>query len=518
MATASPSDALELDGVVAPLPGWALLEVTGRHRERFLASQLTSDVAGLAEGEPQLSALLDATGRVQALFFVGRRAGAFDLLVPEPAAAHCAERLRSHVIADDVAVRQREVGPMRLALGPAAVALAAELDPAERIPVAGWGALGLVTWGDARFELEAIDDAEIEARRVLGGPPAWSREVEPGQLVNETSLLGSAVSFSKGCYRGQETVAKVASHRGAVRAPVLLEVPDGLGDGADLVGRTFGVGERARAGRALGAAHHDGTSWLQLSLHRELRVAGRQLECAFDGGTVVRGTVRALPLLRPPTLEEMAERLTTAASAAFAEDRPDRALELLDRALAIRPAFADAVEASGVILGRLGRHDEAIARMHRLLEVDPTSVMAHSNLSLFYNRLGDIEAAERHLALATRASFGGAAPALDDEARRQAERAEADRRRRAELFRQVLEVDPDDALAHFGLGELAAEEGRLGEAADHLERALAAEPGHAAAMLALGAVAERLGDADRARSVYERGVDAAAKRGDFATA
>jgi len=226
-----------------------------------------------------------------------------------------------------------------------------------------------------------------------------------------------------------------------------------------------------------------------------------------------------MPILRPPSREEMADRLTVAASAAFAEDRTGRALELLERATAICPGSADAHESLGVILGRLGRHREAIEKMHRLLEIDPSSVMAHSNLSLFYNRLGEIDAAERHLALATRVSFGGEIAAdTADLAKQELETLEADRRRRSELFRQVLEIDADDALAHFGLGEIAVERGRFTEAVEHLEKAIASEPTHAAAVLALGSALEGLDDAAGARETFERGIEIAAKKGDLTTA
>ena len=63
----------------------------------------------------QLSALLDRSGRLQAFFFLRKNAQSIDLLVPEAVARHCVDRLESHVIADDVAIRGRDVGPMRLA-------------------------------------------------------------------------------------------------------------------------------------------------------------------------------------------------------------------------------------------------------------------------------------------------------------------------------------------------------------------------------------------------------------------
>ena len=510
---------LDLDGAVTDFPGWALIEVTGSHRERFLGTQVTSDVDGLAVGESQLSALLDRTGRLQAFFFLCKRDDLIELLVPEAVADHCVEKLEAHVIADDVIIRRREVGPMRLALGPIAVVTADRDSDHRCFPVSGWGSRGFVCWDDQETRLPDLSVEELDNRAVLGGPPVWGRDVRPDQLINETSLLDSAVSFTKGCYLGQETVAKVATHRGAVRAPVLLELAEPDIQVAGLVGEWFGVSERERAGQLVSVARWENRAWLQVSLHRELRVIGRELVCVFADGRSMAARVHPMPVLRPPSREEMADRLTVAASTAFAEDRTDRALELLERATATCPSSADAYESKGVILGRLGRHHEAIEQMNRLLEIDPSSVMAHSNLSLFYNQLGEIEAAECHLALATRVSFGGEiAAGAADLAKQELETREADRRRRSELFLEILEIDPDDALAHFGMGEIAVELGQFTEAVEHLEKAIVSDPTYAAAMLALGAALEGLDDAARARETYEYGIEVAAKRGDLTTA
>ncbi len=248
MVRASASEAIGLDAVVADFPGWALIEVTGSHRERFLSSQVTSDLRSLAAGDSQLSALLDRSGRTQAYFYLRKNAQSIDLLVPEAVARHCVERLESHVIADDVAIRGRDVGPMRLLLGPAAVAMADAIGEDGCFPVAGWGGRGCVTWGAGECSFPKISPEELDNLSVLGGPPTWGREIQPDQLINETALLDSAVSFTKGCFLGQETVAKVASHRGALRAPVLLEIAAPLADMESRVGEWFSVGHRDRAG------------------------------------------------------------------------------------------------------------------------------------------------------------------------------------------------------------------------------------------------------------------------------
>ncbi|MGD8440436.1 MAG: hypothetical protein PVG53_07855, partial [Holophagae bacterium] len=367
----SASDLLDIDAGVAELTGWQLIEVGGRDRERFLASQVTSDVVGLPVGASQLSALLDRSGRLQGLFFLRKRADAVDLLVPDAAASACVDQLGSRVIADDVSFQTVETPAMRLVLGPGAPTAVTSLGDAVVMPVQGWGTRGVVTWSDAPLELPPIDPSELEARRVLGGPPMWGVEVRPGQLINETALIDSAVSFDKGCYLGQETVAKIASHRGAARGPVLLELDATAEASASWVGATFGVGERRRAGEILSLARWKGRTWALASVHRELRLPGRRLSCRFADGDEIDGVVHAFPLLPVPGRESIADRLTVAASAAFADERTERAIELLDRAIGICPTFGDAHESKGVILGRLERYEEAIATMHRLLEVDP---------------------------------------------------------------------------------------------------------------------------------------------------
>jgi tetratricopeptide (TPR) repeat protein len=158
--------------------------------------------------------------------------------------------------------------------------------------------------------------------------------------------------------------------------------------------------------------------------------------------------------------------------------------------------------------------------MQQLLEVDPMSVMAHTNLSLYYNQLGRIEDAEREAAEAMRAKIRREKEENDlaEVARDRMQTERADRKRRAEMFRKVLELDPEDSLGNFGLGELLVEEGSFEEAVVHLERALAADPRYSAALFALGRAHEGAGDPAAARETYLRGIDVAAAKGDLATA
>jgi len=516
----STSELLRYDAGQSAFPGWALIEVTGRHRERFLHSQLTSDVRSLETGSGQLSALLDAGGRLQSFFFLHKLPDAIRLLAPAGAAPHTVDRLRARVIADEVAVEGLETGAMRLVLGPAAVELAARLPPGRAFPVEGWGSRGFVCWDVDPGAPDELDAGELEARRVLSGLPRWGAEVTAGMLVTETALLAGAVSFGKGCYLGQETVAKVVSHRGPAVAPALLRLDHDLRSPQALTGTAFAVDGRERAGTVRSWARWQGSTYLQASLRRELRVDGLALTCRFDGGLELAAVVVPLPLLRTPAPQSEAEGLLLRATELVVADREDEAIALLERAIAVAPGFADAYEGLGVLLGRRARYEDAIAVMRRLLEADPDSVMAHTNMSVYHNRLGRIEDAEREArAAAVKAAERRRREQHRDETERGArERAAADRGRREEMFRQVLAIDPDDALANFGLGQLKVEAGDHREAVSLLERAIAADRDHSAAHLALGRALEGLGEADRARQVYRAGVGVAARRGDLKTA
>ena len=516
----SASETLRYEGLQTPFNGWLLVRVVGEHRERFLNSQLTSDVKGLEVGRSQQTALLDRAGRLQAFGFLLKREDSILVLMPREAAGVAVQNLESSVIADDVRFLVEEPPSMRLALGAEAVRRCGQGVGEDQFPIEGWASRGFLFWGDEDLGLATFDSAEFEARRVLTGLPEWGREAGFGSPVHQTTLVQTAVSFDKGCYLGQETVAKVASGRGAAKAPVLLEVLARGISAEDLVGKVFSADGKDRAGEVLSCARWEGRLYLQAAAARSLRVSGREFTCRFSDAMEIDVQVHNLPFLPSPKPEEWAHELTLEAVEKFSSDLEEEAIVYLERAIAVCPRHADAYEALGVILGRHGRYEEAVGLMLQLLDVDPLSVLAHTNLSLYYNQLGRIEDAEREAGEAMRAGLQQkrrdddleAADTSDEDA------AVSDRERRAEMFRQVLELDPEDALGNFGLGELLVEEGRYSEAVDHLDRALATDPRYSAALLALGKAYEGAGDLAAAAETYRRGVVIAAEKGDLSTA
>jgi folate-binding protein YgfZ len=515
----SVSEKLRIEAIQAPLADWSIVEVCGPHRERFLRSQLSSDVAGLGLGRSQISTLLDRVGRLQAYFYLLKRDDRIELLAPNDAATTLRKQLEAHIIADDVTIGSRNPESMRICLGPEALRTRDRLPADEVFPIEAFGARGFVTWSSVGFAYTELEPEDLETLRVVSGTPKWGVDACAGMLVNETGLLGTAVSFTKGCFLGQETVAKVASHRGAAFQTALVVVEGNPQGTADWVGCDFAVGERAKGGVVRAQVSWQGDTVLQVSLYRDFRVEGLEIALCIDDRSI-EGRVALSPLLATPLPQEQASELFHIAAEAFGDDREDEALELLERAIAVDPGHADSYESMGVILGRHGRYDEAIALMKKLLEVDPESVMAHTNMSLYYNQLGRIEDAEREAGLAAEKTLAAQRREQQraDEERRSRAQQKAELKRREAMFLEVLELDPDDTLGNFGMGELYTEDGRFEDAVQHLEKAIEHDPKYSAAYLALGRAWEGMRQPDRARAIYLAGVEVAAARGDLATA
>jgi len=213
-------------------PGWTVLEVRGADAIDFLESQLTNDVAPLEPGDGRYAALLDRKGHLQSdmrvLLIDAERAW----LVAEAAGA---ERVASHLgmykVGRDVAVDLLAVTTLSV-IGPASrVATGIELPPAEgshRLVALGGVADVTAIATDRGFDLVTdrpsestlgdalraagvpeVGDEAAEVVRVESGCPRLGREMGTDTMPAEAGLVERAVSFTKGCYIGQETVARL---------------------------------------------------------------------------------------------------------------------------------------------------------------------------------------------------------------------------------------------------------------------------------------------------------------------
>ncbi len=212
----------------------------------------------------------------------------------------------------------------------------------------------------------------------------------------------------------------------------------------------------------------------------------------------------------------------------FQEDQLDDAEHQMRRAIEVNPLYEDAHEALGVILGRRGRIDEAIAVTLTLAEINPDHLMAHVNLSVFYNKKGGmIEEAEAEQAKARilgwreelrrnkETGMVGSSTTIEPEAAGAPPEPNAAPGPRRETFLEVLKIDAEDAVANFSLGKLYLEEEEYEQARDHLSTVVRVQEDYSAAYPLLGQAQEALGEVEAALVTYTQGIAVAGRRGDL---
>jgi len=83
------------------------------------------------------------------------------------------------------------------------------------------------------------------------------------------------------------------------------------------------------------------------------------------------------------------------------------------------------------------------------------------------------------------------------------------------MFLEVLEIDPIDQVANFGLGSIYLDQERFSEALPPLRRVVENYPDYSAAYLILGKTLEKLEQKEDAAEVYRKGIATASKKGDL---
>jgi folate-binding protein YgfZ len=112
-----------------------------------------------------------------------------------------------------------------------------------------------------------LDAEEVERARIEAGIPAWGKELDDSILPAEAGLDETHISFTKGCYPGQEPIARLR-HRGHVNRRLrVLEADEARpGDEVELDGRTVGRVTSAVPGVALGYVRAEVSDAAELSV------------------------------------------------------------------------------------------------------------------------------------------------------------------------------------------------------------------------------------------------------------
>jgi folate-binding protein YgfZ len=265
---------------IAALPRRTVIEVAGEDRVPFLQGLVSNDVAQAAPGRAIWTALLTPQGKYLADFFILSDNSRLLLDAERALAPALLQRLTRFRLRSKVSLREAEELDVYAAWdgAPQPGGIAA---PDPRLPDAGWRILSATQLGTNGTE-EAWD------RHRLGlGLPDGTRDLEPEKTVLLEAGFDelNGVSWSKGCYMGQELTART-KYRGLVKRrllPVSVQGPlpplgtpvtrsgteigtmrSGLGDIGLAVLRLDAIGSNLACGEAVLTPRIPG--WLRLSL------------------------------------------------------------------------------------------------------------------------------------------------------------------------------------------------------------------------------------------------------------
>lgn len=299
------------------LPDRAVIAVTGPLRQKFLHNILSNDVASRAAGQGSRAALMDVKGHLLAFLRVLVDPNAVVLEVAggkadavEAALVHYRVAAPVRFAREDAAViglvgpRASEVlGDRGAAIGGLApeshVMVEVAGSPVRMVGAGDMPATGYVLHvaRDAAPGVMAallargaapIEPAAVDVLRIEDGRPWYGPDVTEDNLLHETGLVKEMHSPTKGCYVGQEVIARLEARGGNVNKllrGLRLSAPCAAGEPIRAAGKEVGRVTSAGVSPALGAIAMG-------YVHRSAAEPGTQVEVGPATGTVARLPLR----------------------------------------------------------------------------------------------------------------------------------------------------------------------------------------------------------------------------------
>jgi len=266
----------------------------GPDAESFLQGQISQDVTALAPGEAGFSLVLHPQGKVSAWFRITRTGDdRFVLDLDAGWADEILTRLNRFKLRTNVDITEAPWKCLTI-VGPGADGV--EIDGFEHDMIGSWAGVPIRdVFGSgldaATVDLPHIDEATLRALRIEAGVPLMGAELDESTIPAAAGIVEQSVSFTKGCYTGQELVARIDSRGNNVPKRLLSVVFEG--DEVPEPGTELVVGDGS-VGTITSSAYSS-----QLGAPIALAYIGRAAEVgAAVTASGTAGEIRDLPLLR----------------------------------------------------------------------------------------------------------------------------------------------------------------------------------------------------------------------------
>ena len=260
------------DDIICPLTHYSLIQIKGTEAEKYLQGQLTCDVTKLAAGESTLTAHCDPKGKMSALFRLIRQdEQTFYMLLKSELLPSALDQLKKYAVFSKVTFTSLDWQILGAA-GTKGIEKCGQFSAQIRIDVNGQQPR-VILLHPTRLALEATVEAEAwDLLDIQDGVPGLAAATQLEFIPQALNLqsIEQAISFQKGCYIGQETVAR-AKYRGANKRALFIfaaqteSLPD-IGSALEMA-----LGDNWRAtGTITSAVNFHGILWLQAVLNTPL--------------------------------------------------------------------------------------------------------------------------------------------------------------------------------------------------------------------------------------------------------
>jgi folate-binding protein YgfZ len=201
----------------------AVLSLKGAEAENFLHNLVTADILGLAEGQARYAGLLSPQGKIIFDFFILKMAEGYLLDCAASQLEELMKRLMFYRLRAKVAIAERK--DLEVGVSPGQPSgLWDYVDP--RTPLMGWRIIA--------EKGKLPEGSDYETQRITLGLADSDGDIGSGQLFPHEANFDQfgAVSFTKGCYIGQEVVSRM-QHRATARSRILPVTFNGVAPSRD---------------------------------------------------------------------------------------------------------------------------------------------------------------------------------------------------------------------------------------------------------------------------------------------
>jgi folate-binding protein YgfZ len=357
--------------------------------------------------------------------------------------------------------------------------------------------------------------ADLKDLRVEAGFSLMGIDFDESTLVQELNMGERLINMEKGCFPGQEIVARIHS-RGAVKQKLMglkFDQSLSLPDNAIL----FADGKEAVFMRSQGNLFNEQKNAALAFVKKPYYENLGKIRLTW-GDHDFDAEICALPMYISSEVSKGARTFYDRGLGFYHMGQFSAAQCEFSKAIHINREFGDAYEAMAMAFEQSGDIEKAIFWNKKYSACDPLAVMAQTNLSRLYMKQGLKDLAEAAQMQATVLKFKAGAQKKGSPENTRADiqaKADAEKNRKISLFTEVLAIDPEDEIANFALGKVRLEENKIEEAISHLNSVVRVNPHHSLTYELLGRALWAKGDLSLAMDTLQKGIAVAKENGDL---